>query len=672
MTTPVGLLGATVLFWGLQTGLLVVAAVLALALEGARLVKKRWDVSQDDFIRVTDGATLLLAGLIVYAYSTRPTHLAIMTVLSWMPAFFAPVFLAQALSSRGAFSVSVLFWSLRRRARQGEAFPELNLSWPYFLVSILACAAANVRTPAFYLGMFLLASWALLAVRPRTSGLFLSGTLLAAAGAIGVVGQAGLHALQGVLEREGARLIFGIVEVGADPYQSRTAIGSIGSLLQSDLIVLRVKPLSGPRPPDLLRRASYSLYRAGTWHAGELRMTDLASSGDGRTWDLAPEPAQGSRAVLISSYLRRGQGLLALPAGTFRVEGLLAGSVSHNRFGAVQVDQGPGMAAYRAIFGPESPSPSGLDKTDLLVPAGDASLMTRLGRELGLDPRKPEEALAKVSRFFEQGFTYSTYQEAAGSGEKPLERFLLKTRSGHCEFFATATTLLLRGAGIPARYCVGWSVQEHSRLENAFIVRQRHAHAWVLVHAKGAWRDFDTTPSTWAAVESSRAPWWGPARDVWSWIKFQAARLRWESLEGKRSNARLWLGMLAALGLGAWKLLNMRAKAASAAGAQTARVPGKGLDSEFYLIESALAREGWGRRPSETWRGWLKRIEAEGGFPVQELSALAALHERYRFDPQGLRPEERKSLAREALRLARSRQGLARQPPAGAESVTGM
>ena len=51
------------LFWGWQTGLLLVALPLAVLLEGARYVKSKWDISQADFNRITDICTLLLAGL---------------------------------------------------------------------------------------------------------------------------------------------------------------------------------------------------------------------------------------------------------------------------------------------------------------------------------------------------------------------------------------------------------------------------------------------------------------------------------------------------------------------------------------------------------------------------------------------------------------------------------
>jgi DNA-3-methyladenine glycosylase II len=62
--------------------------------------------------------------------------------------------------------------------------------------------------------------------------------------------------------------------------------------------------------------------------------------------------------------------------------------------------------------------------------------------------------------------------------------------------------LLLRQAGIPARYVVGYSAQEFSALEKAFLVRNRHAHAWAVALVDGHWVTVDTTPATWAEQEA--------------------------------------------------------------------------------------------------------------------------------------------------------------------------
>src|SRR5262249_43284954 len=97
-----------------------------------------------------------------------------------------------------------------------------------------------------------------------------------------------------------------------------------------------------------------------------------------------------------------------------------------------------------------------------------------------------------------------------------------------CEYFATATTLLLRQDGIPARYAVGYAVHENSS-GRKYVVRQRDAHAWCLVwdEEKGSWQDFDTTPASWLEAEGMRVSRFQGLSDAWARIVFEFSRLRW-------------------------------------------------------------------------------------------------------------------------------------------------
>src|SRR5262249_27582678 len=140
---------------------------------------------------------------------------------------------------------------------------------------------------------------------------------------------------------------------------------------------------------------------------------------------------------------------------------------------------------------------------------------------------------------FANGYRYSTYQKDAAVTGSPVVDFLLRSKSGHCEYFATATVLLLRAAGIPARYATGFAVVEKSEFENAYIVRERHAHSWVRALVNGTWIDIDTTPAMWIAVEADGAGTWSALRDKWSWLRFRAARA-WAD----RDEQRLLIGTL--------------------------------------------------------------------------------------------------------------------------------
>ncbi len=51
MRLPPWLLGATLLFWGWQTGFVIAGVIMAAAVEGPRLVKARWEFSDEDLAR---------------------------------------------------------------------------------------------------------------------------------------------------------------------------------------------------------------------------------------------------------------------------------------------------------------------------------------------------------------------------------------------------------------------------------------------------------------------------------------------------------------------------------------------------------------------------------------------------------------------------------------------
>ncbi|QEG24464.1 transglutaminase TgpA family protein [Mariniblastus fucicola] len=94
----------------------------------------------------------------------------------------------------------------------------------------------------------------------------------------------------------------------------------------------------------------------------------------------------------------------------------------------------------------------------------------------------------------------------------PNEDFVANFRTGHCEAFASAMTLMLRSQGIPSRLVVGFHGGEYNEYSQSYIVRAQHAHAWVEVYLDrneceiagleswqygdgGAWLMADPTPT---------------------------------------------------------------------------------------------------------------------------------------------------------------------------------
>ncbi len=115
-----------------------------------------------------------------------------------------------------------------------------------------------------------------------------------------------------------------------------------------------------------------------------------------------------------------------------------------------------------------------------------------------------EKALAIEKWFGEAGFVYDLdfVPEKATA-----EYFLFESRRGICTDFATAATLLLRAADIPARYTEGFVLKEENRDEyGRYAVKAANAHAYAACYIEGfGWLEVDGTRYAVAAEDDDSA-----------------------------------------------------------------------------------------------------------------------------------------------------------------------
>lgn len=80
--------------------------------------------------------------------------------------------------------------------------------------------------------------------------------------------------------------------------------------------------------------------------------------------------------------------------------------------------------------------------------------------------------------------------------------FLEESDTGYCVHFATAATVLLRAAGVPARYVTGYAV--NTKADEDVTVYELDAHAWVEYWVRGrGWLILDPTPAAEGSSHSS-------------------------------------------------------------------------------------------------------------------------------------------------------------------------
>jgi len=153
-------------------------------------------------------------------------------------------------------------------------------------------------------------------------------------------------------------------------------------------------------------------------------------------------------------------------------------------------------------------------ETYLQLPRLDPRI-PQLAQRLTSDSPTVYDKAAAIERHLSTRFGY-TLQLLDRPVEDPLAHFLFWRQAGHCEYFATAMTVMLRTLGIPARYVKGFQTGEYNDVADSYIVRGSHAHTWVEVFFPDyGWVTFDPTPPAGAETRG----WLGRFAYYYDWFE---------------------------------------------------------------------------------------------------------------------------------------------------------
>ncbi len=105
------------------------------------------------------------------------------------------------------------------------------------------------------------------------------------------------------------------------------------------------------------------------------------------------------------------------------------------------------------------------------------------------------EKVDAIKAWLGKNCAYTLNPKQPSSGQDFVDYFLFSSRAGYCEHFASAMTVLLRCAGVPARYVSGY----YSPVANAkgvYEITNAQAHAWVEFYTESyGFLTADPTPS---------------------------------------------------------------------------------------------------------------------------------------------------------------------------------
>ena len=128
------------------------------------------------------------------------------------------------------------------------------------------------------------------------------------------------------------------------------------------------------------------------------------------------------------------------------------------------------------------------------LPDDTLAWATVIVNEITDEALSTQENIHRIQNYVRSSAVYDLSTSRMGSDYSDFARwFLEESESGYCVHFATATTVLLRAAGIPARYVEGFLVSASA--DSDVVVSNQDAHAWVEFYDSGAWHILEATPA---------------------------------------------------------------------------------------------------------------------------------------------------------------------------------
>src|ERR1700686_4408899 len=301
-------------------------------------------------------------------------------------------------------------------------------------------------------------------------------------------------------------------------------LGQIGEIKQNSEVVMRVKT-GEPVPYPMLRWRGSALttFDGKRWTKPHAHEEAVLPSPDGWIYLAAPgrNPAARMRELRYTVFLQPIASSAIFTAGeAIALQGDFSGESSNanrngpssyirrdetgsllNPFGNYSALRYMGVSRLAALNVNElrATAPEYTDairEQYLQLPPELDSRIPDLARQMTTRADNAYDKARAIESFLRTRFAY-TLKLSGKPGNAPLATFLFVTRAGHCEYFASAMTILLRTLDIPAREVNGFLPGEYNELAGDYIVRASDAHSWVEVYFPDAgWVTFDPPPPT--------------------------------------------------------------------------------------------------------------------------------------------------------------------------------
>jgi transglutaminase-like putative cysteine protease len=303
----------------------------------------------------------------------------------------------------------------------------------------------------------------------------------------------------------------GPLSIEQETFGDQLGLGT-GSPL-SDELVLSVEPaLNGQTysAPFYWRGRSYDFYdsKAG-WR--NTRYTEEEAPANGAPFQNPPWTSR--LEVKFTIHTDKNLGVYyapSIPVSISRPSKVVASNVADNEIDLVGLVASPpirGGETYEVTSLLSAPTivemraspqtyPQWVKDKYLQLPEDMPTRISDLADEITAGLENPYDKAAAVTEYLRREMTYAPVVEAPPAGQDAIDYFLFDSKTGFCNYYATAEILLLRSVGVPARLAAGYAQGSFNSDAQAYEVRRKQSHAWPEIYFEGlGWVEFEPTAS---------------------------------------------------------------------------------------------------------------------------------------------------------------------------------
>ena len=266
---------------------------------------------------------------------------------------------------------------------------------------------------------------------------------------------------------------------------------------------------------ELLRGASYDLYTGQGWTISQVALKEFDELGIAAAQFGTVESRNERRQpvkVIVNTRASFSSAKRLLTAGeplaSDRPSSILIGP-GYSSIGLSPLKRLKVGENYQTVGAESSVSIASLQNSKWIFPEAIAAAYTQVPRDsyesvsklaeiITSGSNTPYEATRRVEDYLRNNYSFSLSGTKINPRSDVVSVFLLETRQGHFDHFASAMVILLRSIDIPARITVGFVLDDSSLNSTTknFELNDNQAWAWPQVYFENlGWIDFNPTPT---------------------------------------------------------------------------------------------------------------------------------------------------------------------------------